>query len=74
MDLALLDTDTVSEILKQRNLQVTATAALYLQEHGEFAFSLITRFELLRGLRQKNATLQLPVLAILRTKFGDCDQ
>jgi tRNA(fMet)-specific endonuclease VapC len=59
MDLALLDTDTVSEILKQKNPRVTDSAAAYLQQHGEFAFSSITRFELLRGLKEKNATAQL---------------
>jgi tRNA(fMet)-specific endonuclease VapC len=59
MDPALLDTDMVSEILKKKNLRVTSNAAAYLQQHGEFAFSSITRFELLRGLKERNATEQL---------------
>jgi tRNA(fMet)-specific endonuclease VapC len=59
MDLALLDTDMVSEIMKQKNPRVTASAVACLQQHGEFAFSAITRFELLRGLKEKNATAEL---------------
>ena len=58
MDLALLDTDTISEVLKQKNPRMTASAAAYLQEHGEFAFSSVSRFELLRGLKEKNAAAQ----------------
>lgn len=42
MDLALLDTDMLSELLKQRNPQVVANAAEYLREHRQFAFSVFT--------------------------------
>ena len=59
MDAALLDTDILSEVLKQRNATVTATAAAYLQDQGQFAFSAFTRFEIVRGYRVKNATTLL---------------
>jgi predicted nucleic acid-binding protein len=56
---ALIDTDILSEILKAKNAHVTQTAIRYLQQHGQFAFSAITRYEILRGLKSKNATAQL---------------
>jgi tRNA(fMet)-specific endonuclease VapC len=59
MPLALLDTDTLSEIIKGRNASVSARAAQYLAQYGSFTFSLITRFEILRGLKAKTATAQL---------------
>lgn len=58
--LALLDTDTVSEIFKRKNPTVRKRAAAYLRQHGQFAFSAITRYEAVRGLRRKKATTQLP--------------
>jgi tRNA(fMet)-specific endonuclease VapC len=57
--LALLDTDKVSEILKARDPRVRQRSAAYLQQHGQFAFSAITRYEAVRGLRRKRATRQL---------------
>lgn len=63
MDLALLDTDTLSEVLKQRNPIVSQHAAAYLQIHGQFAFSAFTRFEILRGYKESKATRQLPRFA-----------
>lgn len=63
MHLALLDTDTLSEVLKQRNTTVARHAAAYLQAHGQFAFSAFTRFEILRGYKESNATRQLPRFA-----------
>ena len=59
MTLALLDTDILSELLKQRNPQVTAKAAGYLQLHGQFAWSVVTRFEIARGYKDKEATTLL---------------
>lgn len=55
----LLDTDMLTEFLKQRNANVVQHATDYLQLHGQFAFSAMTRFEILRGYLEKNATLQL---------------
>ena len=59
MALALLDTDTLSELLKQRNPQVIAKAAEYLRFHGRFALSAFSRFEITRGYKAKGATTQL---------------
>jgi tRNA(fMet)-specific endonuclease VapC len=56
MDAALLDTDILSEVLKQRNTTVVGKAADYLQDHGQFAFSIFTRFEIVRGHKEKGAT------------------
>ena len=59
MDEILLDTDILSELLKQRDANVVARAADYLAQHGQFTISSITRYEVLRGLKEKNATAQL---------------
>jgi tRNA(fMet)-specific endonuclease VapC len=59
MPAAILDTDILSEVFKQRNRAVTTHAASYLQAHGEFAFSAFTRFEIERGLKEKLATTLL---------------
>ncbi len=55
---ALLDTDILSEIFKQRDDNVLRTARVYLDEQGRFAFSVLTRYEILRGLRTKGAARQ----------------
>ena len=54
---ALLDTDILSELLKQQP-HVTHRARLYLAEHNRLAFSIITRYEILRGLKAKQAQAQ----------------
>ena len=59
MDPSLLDTDILTEIFKLRNQSVAAKAAAYLQQHGRFAVSAMTRFEVLRGLRHKRASKSL---------------
>jgi len=59
MEVALLDTGVLSEVLKQRNPQVVARAAAYLRSHGSFAFSAFTRFEISRGFKEKGATNQI---------------
>jgi predicted nucleic acid-binding protein len=59
MESSLLDTDILTEIFKARNHQVTSHASAYLQEHGQFAISAMTRFEIVRGLRHKRATALL---------------
>ena len=60
MDLALLDTDILSEVLKQRNPIVVRRAADYLIQYGAIAFSIVSRYEIVRGLKEKNATTLLP--------------
>ena len=59
MSLCLLDTDILSEILKQKNAVVVQKAALYLQAYQQFTFSALTRYEVVRGLKAKAATRQL---------------
>jgi len=59
MDESLLDTDILSEVLKGKDQQVLASAQQYLAEHQRFAFSAITLYEIIRGMRAKRATRQL---------------
>jgi tRNA(fMet)-specific endonuclease VapC len=70
MEKALLDTDTLSEVLKQRDPLVNQRAATYLSEHGEFAFSEFIWFEVQRGLLEKNALQQIEYFA---TFVAHCD-
>ena len=56
MDEAILDTDIMSEVLKARNQQVLTVAQQYLAQHQRLAFSAITLYEILRGLRASQAT------------------
>ena len=55
---ALLDTDTLSAATK-RHPAVLAKVDDYLAVHGVLSFSIITRYEVLRGLKAKNATTQI---------------
>jgi tRNA(fMet)-specific endonuclease VapC len=57
--LVLLDSDTLSEVMKGRDLKVLHRAEAYLREHRSLRFSIVTRFEILRGLRAKGATRQI---------------
>jgi len=54
----LLDTDILSEILKQRDDNVFQAAQSYLDEWQQFTLSVLTRYEILRGLRAKGAVRQ----------------
>lgn len=55
---ALLDTDVLSAIMRKNPL-ATERARAYLETHRQVAFSVITRYEVLRGLLVKGATKQL---------------
>jgi tRNA(fMet)-specific endonuclease VapC len=57
--LGLLDTDTLSEIIKGKNSSIEQSAREYLRTHGRFRFSVITRYEILRGLKAKQAVRQM---------------
>ncbi|MDI6763478.1 MAG: type II toxin-antitoxin system VapC family toxin [Thermodesulfobacteriota bacterium] len=59
--LALLDTDTLSEIMKGKNASIEKHAREYLKTHGRFRFSVITRYEILRGLKAKQAVRQIAI-------------
>ena len=54
----LLDSDTLSYLRKQHP-QALIHAKAYLREHGELSFSLITHYEVLRGLKVRGATAQI---------------
>jgi tRNA(fMet)-specific endonuclease VapC len=56
---ALLDTDTLSEVIKGHDQHVGKQAAAYLADHGRFTFSIITRYEILRDLKAKQAVKQI---------------
>ena len=59
MDLALLDTDMLSECLKGINRLVVQRAGAYMAQYGQFALSSATRYQILRGLKEKQASRQL---------------
>jgi tRNA(fMet)-specific endonuclease VapC len=54
----LIDTDMLSLYFKKYP-QVVAEAQKYLQQNRIFTFSIITRYEILRGMKAKSATQQL---------------
>lgn len=53
-----LDTVTLSEVIKGRDASVLVRAREYLSLQGQFQFSIITRYEILRGLKAKDAFRQ----------------
>ena len=57
----LLDTDILSALMR-KNPVVHAKARAYLSTHRLFTFSVITRYEILRGLKAKDAQKQASVL------------
>lgn len=65
MNEVLIDTDTLSFFL--RNVpKVMAEANNYLKFHKGFTFSVITNYEILRGLKIKNATRQISNFGLIR--------
>jgi len=54
----LLDTDILSAVMRQQPAAMSRARA-YLAEQPHLSFSIITRYEILRGLYAKNATTQL---------------
>jgi tRNA(fMet)-specific endonuclease VapC len=60
---SLLDTDTLSAVIKQ-NPTALSQSRNYLTTYSLLTFSLITRYEILRGLKAKNAVV--PVVAFER--------
>lgn len=57
MQPVLLDTNILSAIMR-RDGRATARARRYLLEHHHLAFSVITRYEVLRGLLTRQAVRQ----------------
>jgi tRNA(fMet)-specific endonuclease VapC len=56
---SLLDTDILSAVMR-KHPQATTEAKVYLKIHSRLTFSIITRYEILRGLKAKKAAVQLP--------------
>lgn len=54
----LLDTDILSAIMK-RHPNALNQARIYLATHAQFSFSLMTRYEVRRGLEAKKAAKQI---------------
>src|SRR5215203_2258888 len=65
MNEVLLDTDMLSFFLPNVP-KVMAQANNYLKFHKGFTFSVITNFEILRGLKIKNAQRQITTFALIR--------
>jgi predicted nucleic acid-binding protein len=65
MDATLLDTDMVSEAFKQRNATTIQRVADYLAQHHALCFSVVSRYEIRRGLKEKIATALLPRFEII---------
>ena len=57
MNKAVLDTDTLSAIMRQES-RALSHAQTYLSSYSQLTVSIVTRFEILRGLNAKNATSQ----------------
>ncbi len=55
---ALLDTDILSAIMRKHPAAIR-NARPYLEAHRQFTFSIITRYEILRGLFAKGAEKQI---------------
>ena len=60
----LLDTDILSAVMRREPAAILR-AQRYLTVHSQFTISLITRYEILRGLKAKNAVAQLEKFEIL---------
>lgn len=56
---ALIDTDVLSLFLRGEP-RVVARVRGYLQEHGRLSFSVLTYYEVVSGLRHRDARRQLP--------------
>ena len=54
----LLDTDILSALMRKTPAALDR-ARSYLADHRQLTISLVTRFEILRGLKAKGATVQL---------------
>ena len=64
---ALLDTDVLSAVMR-KNPMAVERARSYLEVHLQLTFSVITRYEVLRGLLAKGAAKQLAAFDLLCTR------
>ncbi|HET9492684.1 MAG TPA: PIN domain-containing protein, partial [Chloroflexia bacterium] len=60
---ALLDTDTISTLTRKRRYErhpnIIARASAYEATYGGFTISIITRYEVMRGLKAKGSAAQV---------------
>jgi tRNA(fMet)-specific endonuclease VapC len=54
----LVDTDMLSVLIRRPDL-VVEKASVYLADHSELTFSILTKYEILRGLKSKRARKQI---------------
>ncbi len=59
----VIDTDLLSAIMR-RNPIVSVKAKSYLDVHKRFTISIITRYEILRGLKAKSASKQAAAFGV----------
>ena len=52
MNKAVLDTDTLSAIMRRESAAIS-NAQAYLSSHSQLSVSIVTRYEILRGLEQR---------------------
>jgi tRNA(fMet)-specific endonuclease VapC len=65
----LWDTDVLSEFLRGKHPHIVWKSIAYLTQYGQASISLITRYEILLGLKAKNATAQLAVFEAWCQRF-----
>jgi predicted nucleic acid-binding protein len=58
----VLDTDILSEIIKQKDAQVLSRANAYALEYRRFTFTAVTAQEIVFGLESRGASKQLETL------------
>ena len=66
---SMLDTDTYSDLMRPASKSIV-NARAYQEAHGRFSISIITRFEILRGLKAVKALSQLAAFEI-SCKFNE---
>ena len=54
----LLDTDILSAVMRRQSLAMQR-ARQYVSAHGQFSFSILSRFEIPRGLHARGASAQM---------------
>ena len=71
MDKSLLDTDTLSEIFKQKNANVIQRANDYIKKFGQYTISTITVLEVIKGFHkvQRENKIKLFLSAISNTEI-----
>jgi len=68
MKRAVLDTDMVSEVFRQKHPVVMGHARAYERDHGPHCFSEYVRFERRRDLIAKGATIQIALFDLFCTE------